>query len=194
MAENAAIREKWDRIYAAAEEGVPEPAKVLAEHVHLLPQQGDACELACGLGGNALMLAQRGLRTRAWDISPVAIQRITAMAEDQGLAIDAEVRDVETASIPRNAFDVVVVSRFLSRAIVPSIADSLKVGGVLFYQTYTRDKLSAAGPCNPDYLLARNELIRLFSGLRLVYYREDGYCGDLSRGARDEAYFIAQKA
>ena len=193
MSENGAIREKWDRIYALAGDGMPEAAEVLAEHLHLLPDRGDALDLACGLGGNALCLARQGLRTRAWDISPVAIKRISTMAERMGLPIDAAVCDVEAESIPKDSFGVVVVSRFLSRDIAFGIAESLKTGGLLFYQTYTREKLSAAGPSNPDYLLAPNELIRLFPDLRLVYYREEERCGDLARGFRDEACFIGQK-
>ena len=54
------------------------PAAVLTEFDHLLPAGGDALDVACGLGGNALHLARCGLSTRAWD------NATTAMPQDGG--------------------------------------------------------------------------------------------------------------
>lgn len=188
-----ASRAKWDEIYRKMSDGSSEPACILAENAHLLPTSGTALDLACGLGGNALFLAQRGFKTVAWDISEVAVGRLRALAECLGLAIEAEVRDVESTEFPREFFDVVVVSRFLARNLVGPIANSLKRGGLLFYQTYVRDKVSPAGPSNPAYLLAENELLSLFRGLRVVVYREEGRLGDLSLGHRDEAFLVGEK-
>lgn len=182
---------KWDRIYAGLADSEPAPAAVLAENAHLLPPAGHALDLACGLGGNALFLARRGFRVAAWDISPQAVARLRALA--QGLALDAQVRDVEAEPLPAAAFDVVVVSRFLCRGLAESILASLKPGGLLFYQTYSLDKPSPQGPSNPDYLLHENELLRMFHGMRVLVYREEGRVGDLGLGRRDEAYFVGLK-
>jgi SAM-dependent methyltransferase len=187
------LREKWDRFYSSSPSHELEPATVLAEYGHLLPNSGLALDLACGLGGNALFLARRGLRVTAWDISPVAIDRLEALAGRSALTIEADVRDVDLAPFPHEQFDVIVVSRFLIRSLAGAIVDSLKPGGLLFYQTFVREKLSPAGPSNPDYLLAENELLGLFGGLRVMVYREEGRIGDLSLGRRDEAYFVGQK-
>jgi len=165
----------------------------LAENTHLLPPAGDALDLACGLGGNALFLARRGFRVSAWDISPAAIARLAALAGLLGLKIEAQARDVEAGPFPREAFDVVAVSRFLARPLAGPICDSLRPGGLLFYQTFVRGKLDPCGPGNPDYLLAENELLELFDGLRVLFYREEGLVGDLSAGNRNEAYFVGQK-
>ena len=69
----------------------------------------------------------------------------------------------------------------------------LKIDGLLFYQTYVREKLATAGPKNPDFLLARNELLKLFKPLKLVAYRENSLLGNLQRGERNEALFVGQK-
>jgi SAM-dependent methyltransferase len=190
---NAALQGKWDGIHAQAPAGAPPAAHVLLANAHLLPSSGKALDLACGLGGNALFLARRGLAVTAWDISPIAIARLKAQAQHLRLNLDAQARDVELEPLPQGAFDVIAVSRFLSRALAAPLLGSLKPGGLLFYQTYTRDKLSPAGPSNPDYLLAENELLRLFSGLRILYYREDSRCGDLALGMRDEAGMVGVK-
>jgi len=186
------MREKWDRIYQQSQAEEPAPAEVLSENAHLLPAAGTALDLACGLGGNALFLARRGLSVTAWDISPVAIEGLSARAAD--LPLSAQVRDVEAEPFPVAVFDVAVVSRFLCRRLARPIMDSLKPGGLLFYQTFTQAKLNPQGPSNPDFLLAENELLALFGELRVLAYREDGQTGDLSLGRRDEAYLVGRKA
>jgi SAM-dependent methyltransferase len=188
------MQEKWDRIYAGMTDVEAEPCWALRENDHLLPKAGDALDLACGLGGNALFLARHGLAVSAWDISSVAVKALSAKAAQQGLAVRAQVRDVETEAFPLAAFDVVVVSRFLTRSLARPIIDSLKPGGLLFYQTFVRDKPGANGPSNPAYLLAENELLMLFQALRVVVYREEGRIGDTGAGWRDEACFIGQKS
>jgi len=185
-------REKWNRIHRAGAEA-PAAAAVLLSNLHLLPAQGDALDLACGLGGNALLLAGRGLRTSAWDISDVALRLLAGHARRLGLPVRTERRDVETEPFPHDAFDVVTVSRFLARPLANAIVASLRPGGLLFYQTFTRAKCSATGPSNPDFLLRENELPVLFADLRLRYYREDHRCGDLALGLRDEACYVGQK-
>jgi tellurite methyltransferase len=54
-------------------------------------------------------------------------------------------------------------------------------------------KITLTPPNNPDYLLIENELLRQFSSLRVIFYRENALMGDLSQGLRNEAQFIGQK-
>jgi SAM-dependent methyltransferase len=170
------------------------PARVLRDFAHLLPIQGTALDLACGLGANALFLAQRGLSVWAWDVSPVAIRRLGGEAAARGLEVSARVRDL-LAHPPRpESFDVIVVSRFLDRGLCPLIVDALRPGGLLFYQTFVRDKVGDGGPGNPVYRLDCNELLHLFSPLRLRVYREEGRIGDLREGFRDEAMLVGEKS
>lgn len=187
-------REKWDRIYQGCNQGVPPPARVLAENAHLLPLAGGhALDLACGLGGNALFLAQRGFRVDAVDISPVAIETLRSHIKRQGLSIHAWSEDVCTMAFPTEGYRVIVVSRFLERSLAHPIFQALEPGGLLFYQTFTAAKVSENGPRNPNFLLQDNELPQLFAGLSLRYYRDEGRVGDIRYGLRDEACFIGQK-
>ncbi len=185
-------REKWDRIYRHGA-GEATVAEVLSENRFLLPKSGSALDLACGLGGNALLLAELGLQVQAWDISPLAVQALRQRAVRQGLPVIAREVDVRPETIPKKAFDVIVVARFLDRTLCDAIIAALKNGGLLFYQTFTVDKLTPQGPNNPAYLLRRNELLRLFAPLTVVYYREFARVGNVANGARNEAAFIGQK-
>ena len=185
------VRKKWNQRYAQAQ-GEPQAAQVLHENRHLLPASGDALDLACGLGGNALLLAQAGLRVQAWDIASVAIEAVQSRAAEKDLPLLASLRDVSAQPPAPASFDVIVVSYFLSRELAPALCAALRPGGLLFYQTFVRDKVSEQGPSNPDFLLAENELLRLFAPLRLRVYREEGVLGDTMRGLRNEALFVGQ--
>lgn len=169
------------------------PAPVLSAHHYLLPATGDALDLACGLGANALLLARAGLATQAWDISGVALQILAEQAAGQGLAITTLQRDIEASPPPPACFDVIVVTDFLHRPLCPAIAAALRPGGLLFYATWCADKRASGGPSNPAFLLQPNELLHLFSGLQIRHYREDAQTGDLRHGDRDRAHLVAQR-
>lgn len=185
--------EKWDRRYESLSVEEARPAVVLAAHTHLLPAVGDALDLACGMGGNARLLAERGLRTQAWELSGVAVAKIQAYAQQTGLPLVAKQRDIERDRPPAEAFDVIVVAHYLDRAVVPSIAKALRPGGLLFYQTFTREAVDSIGPRSEHYRLRPNELLRLFPRLRVLAYREEGRVGDLRTGWRNEALLVALK-
>ena len=183
---------KWNQRYQGSE--VPNrAAQVLRENLHLLPTQGNALELACGLGGNALLLAQQGLNTEAWDLSEVALQKLKEFAYQRQLSINTCVANLGEDPLQQNSYDVVVVSAFLERSLCDTIIGALKPGGLLFYQTFTQEKIGPGGPSNPDFLLQPGELLQLFSSIDLIAYRQESNCGDLSQGLRNQAYLVARK-
>ncbi|WP_083330671.1 class I SAM-dependent methyltransferase [Halofilum ochraceum] len=183
----------WEARYRERSATQPRPAAVLTDFDHLLPASGDALDLACGLGGNALHLARHGLITRAWDSAATAIDRLAAQARVEGLALTAEVRDVVEHPPAASTFDVIVVSRFLDRALCPALAAALRPGGLLFYETFTRAGLTRHGPQNDQYRLADNELLALFPALRVRVYRDENRAGATDRGLRDLARLVAQR-
>lgn len=201
MAEHLAIADveaqhKWNTRYQTMPlTQPPQAAQVLRDYQHLLPTTGRALDLACGLGGNALLLARHGLETWAWDIADVAITHLQAQAIPQNLTIHTAVRDVVLHPPLAQSFDVIVVSRFLDRSIAPALLQALQPGGLLFYQTLTQLTVGEMQkPSNPAYLLAPQELLQLFQPLRLVVYREEGDLGDVRQGWRNEALLIGQRS
>lgn len=186
------LQGKWDARYRDAER-LPPAAVVLTENLHLLPSAGDALDLACGLGANALLMAREGLRVRAWDLSEVAIKQLNEAAKKTVDSLIAEVRDIDALPPEPDCFDVIVVAHFLNRDLAPAIAAALRPGGLLFYQTFSREAVTENGPSNPGYRLGTNELPQLFPGLILRVYREEGRVGDRRRGTRDLAQLVAQR-
>ena len=190
---SSALQDKWDKRYQQASSS-NQPAQVLLDNLHLLPNQGRGLELACGLGGNALLLAQQGLDVDAWDLSPVAIAKVQQFAEQQGLRVNAQQRDIEALPPSANSYDLICISAFLERQLCPAICAALRPGGLVFYQTFTRFKTNDSGPSNPDFLLADGELLQLFSDLEIVAYREEKDLGNPHQGLRNQAYLVARKA
>ena len=188
------MQQKWDNHYRQQSCSYPEPALVLQQNRHLLPKQGLAVDIASGLGANALLLAEHGLQTQAWDISHEALNKLEQEAQRRQLSVTVMQRDVSLQPPAENRFDVIVVSHFLDRQICPALASALKPGGLIFYQTYCRDKVDDSGPQNPDFLLTENELLTLFAGLNLRVYREESLLGDRSQGWRNRAMLVAQKS
>jgi SAM-dependent methyltransferase len=186
------ITQHWNQRYTA-NSALPQPTQVLLDYGYLLPTTGQALDLACGLGANALLLAERGLETWAWDVSSVAIARLKEIITQVGSAVHAEVRDVTIPPFPVNGFDVIVVSHFLERSLNHAIMAALRPNGLLFYQTFSKLRIADGGPRNPNFLLEDNELLRLFANLRVRIYREETDLGDVQQGFRNEAMLVAQR-
>jgi len=190
---NKTLIDKWNAIYADGLVSASRASEVLSNNLYLLPKSGQALDLACGLGANALLLAKQGLTVQAWDISTRALQKLKAQADTEALAVKTFTQEITRRSFSANSFDVVVVSRFLDRSICNAIMECLKLNGLLFYQTYTQHKVYPQGPENPKFLLADNEMLSLFSAMKVIYYRENSALGDIRQGLRNEVQFIGQK-
>ncbi len=151
------------------------PNPWLAAHSASLPAKGRFYDLAMGSGRNAVWLAERGLDVVGEDILPEAVGFAQDLAKRNEVIIDARVGDVRRAeALPAEHYDGIVVFNFLERDLLPAIARALRPGGVLVYETFTREQAEAVGrPSNPRWLLEPGELRSVFEGLLDVLdYRE----------------------
>lgn len=191
---NDALKNKWDQRYAKAE--TPgQPSDILLQNNHLLPAEGVALDLACGLGANALLMAEHGLDTHAWDLSNVAVEKLQGFAAERGLSVKAQTKDIQAEPPQAASLDVLVIAHFLERDMRDVLIEALRPGGMLFYQTFIQDKVDSGGPSSPDFLLATGELLQQWgsSPMRPLVYREEGCFGDTSRGWRNRAMLVAVK-
>lgn len=98
----------WDGVYEARPAAAnPRPNVRLTETVTGLPP-GDALDLGCGAGGDALWLAGQGWHVTATDISAVAVDRLAALARARGLGdrVTAVRHDLRR-SFPHGEFDLI---------------------------------------------------------------------------------------
>jgi tellurite methyltransferase len=191
------IKDKWEKRYQSSvtdtEDKYPSAVEVLRNNQHLLPESGSALDLACGLGANAICLAEHGLTTSAWDISASALEQLTNYSKKYNLHIITKERDVTPHPPVVNSFDVIVISRFLDRNLIPHIKNAIKPKGLIFYQTFTKEKVNQSGPSNPDFLLDKNELLNCFHDWQILFYREEGITGNIKLGFRNQAMLVAEK-
>jgi tellurite methyltransferase len=187
------IKDKWNKHYNSCSNEHPVATKVLFQNQHLLPECGTALDLACGRGANAICLAENGLIVSAWDISATALEQLSHHAKEKKITVNPEIRDVSKQPPEANTLDVIVVSHFLERALMNDIKNAIKTGGLIFYQTFIKDKVDKSGPKNPDYLLDSNELLTIFNNWNIIHYREEGKTGNIDKGFRNQAMIIAQK-
>lgn len=192
-------RNKWNRIYHDSTDERPLPCSVLADHSYLIPPAGGALDIACGRGGNALYLAMAGLTTTAIDLSDVGIEKLQRHAATEDLKINTIVAAASEAYFAGNTnynglFDVITVANYLDRRLFNVLPDLLAPGGLLFYQTFVRDKsVPGRGPSKPEFLLETNELLTLTSSLVCRVFYDLGTTGDASCGLRNQSCIVAQK-
>ena len=105
--------------------------------------------------------------------------------------------DAGSLPLAEGSCDAIVCVSFLDRSLFKVFADTLKPGGVLVYETFTRAHLDvvarggARGPRNPAYLLEPGELPTLVAPL-VVLEHEEGLSVD-DAGERHVARVMAVK-
>ena len=164
------------------------PAEFLRNNIGLLPK-GRVLDLAMGNGQNALFLAKMGFAVEGVDISSDAVKTALEAARKAGVAIKAEVADLEGDYVIRKgAYDVIICFRYLQRSLIPQIKDGLRKGGMVVYETFTIEQARFGRPRNPDYLLKHNELLDMFRDFRCLFYQEG-----ILKNRRAVARIIAEK-
>lgn len=145
----------------------------LAEFAGLLPLGGRALDLACGGGRHAVFLAQRGLRVVAVDRSRAALERGGELARLRMVSVAWLQADLEKFALPPAIFDVVVCTHYRDTELYAYIRESLRPGGIVFYETFSLEQIRFnIGPRNPAFLLKPGELLLAFSGWNVIFYRE----------------------
>jgi SAM-dependent methyltransferase len=161
-----ADRDKWERRYA---EGSYTPR---THPTPLLDPRGRALDMACGAGRNALHLAAAGYQVDAMDISTVALAQGAARAAELGVAVNWINVDLDTAELSPDSYDLVVVARYVNRALTNALMASLSEGGHLVYEQHFLTEREVDGPRSQSFRLRPNELLEMFRDLRVLYYRE----------------------
>ena len=126
-----------------------------------------------GRGRHAVALAEVGFRTFGLDLKLEAVHDAVRAASARSLEIRAWCADLTTYPLPREAFELVLVSRYLQRDLFPAIALAVVPGGFVVYETFTVQQRSLGdGPKSPDHLLEPGELRARFDDFAVMSYEE----------------------
>jgi SAM-dependent methyltransferase len=167
---NREQRAKWEARHRAEAAGLPEPS--IIEMLAQMPR-GMALDVAAGTGRNAIALAHAGYRVIAADFSVTAMRSLAETARANNLPIMPVIADLEVPPPFRLAsFDVVINVSFLDRALLSHMKCLLRIGGVLFFDTFLIDQAEFGHPHDPNFLLRHYELREMLSDMELIHYRE----------------------
>jgi SAM-dependent methyltransferase len=147
-------REFWDERYRSAEQlwsGQPN-AQLVAQTAGLTP--GDALDVGCGEGADAIWLASQGWTVTATDISAVALERAAAHAAERGDEVADRIswRQADLFSWDPGAQQYDLVSAqfmYLPEAELKSLhrrlAAAVRPGGTLLIVLHHPDSMHAGG-------------------------------------------------
>lgn len=153
----------WDHRYEGPQIWSGNPNGTLVTEVSGLAP-GRALDVGAGEGGDALWLAARGWRVTASDISPRALDRVSAEAESRGLRVDRHLADANApAAYETAAFDLVsaqyaAIPRTPDDRAVHNILNAVAPGGTLLIVSHDLEPMRAPGsasehgdrPFDPD--------------------------------------------
>jgi rhodanese-related sulfurtransferase len=150
------------------------PATWLLDNVEFLRPGMRVLDVAAGRGRHALLFAAAGFPVTAVDRDAAGLARLAETAAALGTPLTTRVIDLEHdgADLGEGAFDLVVVTHYLHRPLMPAIVRAVAPAGVLVYETFTRDQAARGRPTNPAFLLEPGELVALVAPLEVVRSRE----------------------
>lgn len=171
------MKSKWNSKYKERlkewKEAVPNPRlKNLASFLH----GGKALDLACGLGGNSVYLAQLNYQVEALDLSEVAISYLQEQAAKNHLNITPSVcdlSDVHQLQIENNSIDLVVITYYLDRTLFPFVKNIVKKNGIFFMETFYQSPGTINETVSDQYKLHPKELLSEFNNWKIHFFEEN---------------------
>ncbi|WP_316568208.1 methyltransferase domain-containing protein [Neobacillus sp. YIM B06451] len=177
MLQSDYARAKWNKKHKErlADMSDPLPNERL-KNLSPTVQGGTAIDLACGLGGNSLYLAEQGFVVEAVDISETAIEFVRELAVKRRLNINASVMDLtdsENLPFKNGAYDLIVIANYLDRSLFPYVKRLLKEGGHFFMETYYNSPNKEGGKVSERFRLKPNELLEQFWEWEVLFFEEN---------------------
>jgi SAM-dependent methyltransferase len=187
-------RAEWDARYRdRGSEPDRAPSQWVIDRCAVLPRNAIVLDVAGGAGRHAEPIARTGRTVILVDF----VHRAVVAAVSRNERILGVTADASSLPFGAASCDAIVCVSFLDRSLFAVLAELLKPGGVLLYETFTRAHLDAVargrarGPRNPDYLLEAGELPKLVVPL-VVQEHEEALVVD-DAGERHVARVMAVK-
>ena len=165
-------KEKWNSKYEIDEYITgKEPSRWLQKNAGLFAKSGKALDIAGGEGRNSVFVAGKGYEVTCLDISENGLQKAQALAQEKNAKITTILADLDSNSLKANEYDLVLCFNFLDRNLFSGIRQTLKSGGLLYYETFTVDYLKYSS-FKKEWVLDANELLQTFNDFRILRYQE----------------------
>ena len=159
---------------------------------------GDALDMGCSNGRNALYLGERGFTVTAVDVNPAALEQLQSIVDREGIAaITPRVYDISQAGLNAD-YDFInctVTLMFIEPSRVDAVLTDMqlrtRVGGYNLI-VCAMDTPDYPCPMNFPFTFGPGQLSAAYKGWELVKYDED--VGTMHNGARLQfATMLARK-
>jgi SAM-dependent methyltransferase len=163
--------ERWNRILTAPKPSFnTEPNTFLVEMTRGL-KPGRSLDVGMGQGRNTIYLAQQGWDSVGFDPADRAVAAARDRAKELGVTITTSVIGEENFDWGEAQWDLIVLSYVGARDLVGKVKRSLRPEGMVIVEAFHRDA-TKSGPIGAAVVFDTNELLELFSGLRIVRYED----------------------
>jgi tellurite methyltransferase len=182
----------WDKRYRSGERAAEDldaaPTPLLIETATKLAP-GNALDLACGTGRNALWLAKQRWCVTAVDGSPVALEILRSRASERGITVNARVADLEKSEyqIEPSSWNLIAICYYLQRDLFEPAKQGVAPGGILISIVH----IAEPGEESTAHRLMHGELERYFNGWEILHRRE-GKPNDMAH-QRSVAEIVARR-
>jgi SAM-dependent methyltransferase len=145
-----------------------EPSPWILRFLPLARPGGSALDLAAGSGRHSRLLLGHGMQVTGVDRDP------DQQPDAPGLIkIKADLETGGPWPLGGQRFDLIVVTNYLHRPILPDIVEALAPGGLLLYETFALGNERFGKPSNPNFLLRPSELAATVAGrLEIIEFEE----------------------
>ena len=177
---NRAEIERWNRILTS-----PQPRFNTAPNAFLVAvtrglKPGRSLDVGMGQGRNTIYLAQQGWESVGFDPADRAVSAAQEEARRLGVKITTHVARAEDFEWGTGAWDLIVLSYVGAREYAPKVVQALRPGGLVVVEGFHRDATKAT-PIGGAVVFDTNELLQLFSSLRVVRYEDVDAVSDFGK-------------
>ncbi len=148
-------------------------------------------DVACGFGGDGLVMAQRGVKVRFLDVSAIALDHVKAQADTLGLDIQTQLFDTTTEALPVGQWGLISCVHYLDRELLRHLGSRLGPNGRVAVAIATVSNLERHARPPARFLVEPGELPDLLTAhhqLRIVHHSEAWRTNDAH-----EAWVIAER-
>jgi 2-polyprenyl-3-methyl-5-hydroxy-6-metoxy-1,4-benzoquinol methylase len=175
--EERAEIERWNQILTS-----PKPAFNTAPNTFLVGitnglKRGRSLDVGMGQGRNTIYLAQQGWDSNGFDPADRAVAAAQEEARKLGVKITTQVARAEDFDWGDARWDLIVLSYVGAREFAASVMRALRPGGMVVVEAFHRDAAKTR-PIGGAVLFDTNELLQIFTGLRVVHYEDREAVGD----------------
>lgn len=163
-----------------------EPNEFVVESAQSLAKGKILC-IAEGEGRNAVYLASLGHDVTAWDYAASGLEKTKRLADEKGVVVKTELRDLEEVQWEEEQWDAIVhvfghfPAEVMDRTLT-GIKRALKPGGYYISELYTKEQLhyGTGGPRSEALLSDPKQMLTAFDDYFIKHfhvgevYREEG--------------------